>query len=193
MKTLSRSLVIAGAALTLLAGAGSVSAQQQQQGRGNFDPEQMRARMEERMRESFDVKDDAEWKLIYARIEKVNEARRGMAGGFGGFGGFGGPGGGRPPGGGDNAGGGDGKSRTRGPGGPGGPGGFTRSEPDPAREALQKAIESKASADEIKSKLARLRESQKAKEAKLEQAQEDLKQVLSARQEAVAVIFGLLK
>jgi hypothetical protein len=58
---------------------------------------------------------------------------------------------------------------------------------------LQKAIESKAPADELKAKLAKLREARKEKEAALEKAQEDLRKVLSVRQEAAAVLAGLLK
>ena len=42
-------------------------------------------------------------------------------------------------------------------------------------------------------KLARYRDAHKEKEAKLEKAQQDLKEVLSPRQEAVAVTMGLLK
>ena len=60
-------------------------------------------------------------------------------------------------------------------------------------EALQKAVESKAPADELKAKLAKLREARKEKEAALEKAQEDLRKVLSVRQEAAAVLAGLLK
>jgi len=62
----------------------------------------MRQRMLERMRDQFDVKDDAEWKAISQRIEKVMQARRsvgggGGPGGFGMSGGPGGPGGFGPP------------------------------------------------------------------------------------------------
>jgi hypothetical protein len=179
MKNICRLLAITGAATTLLVSAGNVAGQQ----KGNFDPAQFQQRMLERMREQFDVKDDGEWKLISARIEKVMEVRRGTGGGFGG-GGFGGPGGFRGKQGGDNGGDNGGKRGTR--------GGFG-GEPNPDQEALQKAIEDKASTEEIKAKLARLRESRKAAEAKLEKAQADLREVLSVRQEAVAVMFGLLK
>jgi hypothetical protein len=58
---------------------------------------------------------------------------------------------------------------------------------------LLKALEAKAPADEIKAKLERLRDARKAAEAVYEKAQADLKEVLSTRQEAVAVTFGLLK
>jgi len=114
------------------------------------------------------VKDDAEWKLISERIEKVNDARReSMMRGMGMM--FGGGRGGR---------------------GPGGPGG---SEAMPEQEALQKAIEANASSDEIKSKLNKYREALKAKEAVLTKAQDELREVLSAKQEAQAVLMGLLK
>lgn len=179
MKTLNRILALAGVSALLALGTGAGNAQENQNrpdrpdrgpgGRGNFDPEQMRVRMMERYREAFEVKDDAEWKLIEGRITKVSDARRDM----GGFGrGFGGPGG-------------------RG-GGPGGRGGFG-GEPNPDAEALQKALEAKASADEIKAKLAKYRESQKAKQATLEKAQAELRQVLSVKQEAQAVLMGLLQ
>lgn len=179
MKTMKRTLALAGVATLLALGTGAANAQQNPDrgGRGNFDPEQMRVRMMERYREAFEVKDDAEWKLIEGRITKVSDARRDM-GGFGrGFGGPGGPGGRRGGNGGDQAGGG----RRFGP------------EPSPEAEALQKAIEAKASADEIKTKLAKYRESQKAKQASLEKAQAELRQVLSVKQEAQAVLMGLLQ
>lgn len=143
-------------------------------GQGNWDPAQMRQRMMERMREQFAVTDDAEWKLISERIEKVNTARMSLAarGGFG----FGG-------------------GRGGGPGGQGGGGGRGGmfGEVSPEQEALQKAVESNAPAEEIKTKLAKFRASQKDKEAKLATAQDELRQVLSAKQEATAVLLGLLK
>jgi len=145
--------------------------------RGNFDPEQMRQRMLDRLREQMDVKDDGEWKPISDRISKVMEARREV--GFGGGMGFRGP---RP--GGDNANA-DNQGGNRRRGGFGG-------EPSPEAEALQKAIESKASSDEVKAKLAKYRDSRKEKRARLEQTQDDLRKVLTARQEAVAVLNGLL-
>lgn len=190
MKQQLRILGLLSVAATLTLGPATLNAQdaggdqqQQQPGRrnrgggpggggpGNFDPEQMRQRMMERYREQLGVKDDAEWKLVSERIEKVNEARRdSMRGGFGMFGGRGGPGGGGGGGG-------------RGWGG----------EPNPEGEALQKAIEANAPADEIKSKLAKYRASVKAREEKLTKAQDDLKEVLSLKQEAQAVLMGLLK
>ena len=112
MKTSVNSIIVGafGSAACLVLSAVTLHAQGQPP-QGGFDPTQMRQRMLERMRDQFDVKDDAEWKAISQRIEKVMQARRsvGGGGGPGGFGMSGGPGG---PGG------------QGGPGGPGGPGGF---------------------------------------------------------------------
>ena len=66
-------------------------------------------------------------------------------------------------------------------------------EPNPDVEALQKAVEGKASSDELKSKVAKLRDGMKAREAKLANAHEDLRKLLSVRQEAIAITIGLLK
>lgn len=177
MKILKHAIVLAGVATLLNLSTGTLSAQERQ-GRGNFDPEEMRQRMMDRYREQLEVKNDDEWKLISERITKVSDARRevGFGGGFrGGFGRRGGDGG---PGGGDN--GGD-RRRDRFGG-----------EPNPDAEALQKAIEAKAPADEIKAKLAKYRDSKKEKEAKLAKAQDELRKVLSVRQEASATLMGLL-
>ena len=64
---------------------------------------------------------------------------------------------------------------------------------NPESDALRAALEAKAPAQEIKNLLAKLREARKANEAKLEAAQEELKKVLNVRQEAVAVMNGLLR
>lgn len=65
--------------------------------------------------------------------------------------------------------------------------------PSPEMEDLQKAIEAKAPADEIKAKLQKLRDVTKAKEAKLESAREDLKKLVTARQEAILVVNRVLQ
>ena len=59
--------------------------------------------------------------------------------------------------------------------------------------ALQKTVDSKATSAEIKTQLARLRDTLKQKEADLAKAQEDLRQLLTVRQEAIAVLLGLLR
>ena len=134
----------------------------------------MQARMMTAMRDRFGVADDEEWNLISARIQKVTELRRGSGGGTGGFGGFRGG----PPGGAD----------TSNRGGRG-----TRPGGSPEVEALQAAINDKLPAAEIKARLTRLRETRKTAEVTLQKAQEELRAVLSVRQEATAVIFGLLR
>lgn len=149
-------------------------------GRGNWDPEQMRQRMMERIREQLAVKDDAEWSVIEARIKKINDSRSGMGRGFGGPGGGpGGPGGQGAPGG------------QGGQGGRQGRGGF--GQPNPDAEVLQTALDSGASADDIKVKLTAYRAAAKVKEGQLEKAQDELRQLLSVKQEARAVLLGLLK
>ena len=176
--TAATALLVPGQALAQQGGGGQRGQGQGQ--RGNFDPEQMRQRMEERMRESFGVTDDAEWKVLYERIQKVNEARRDAVGGMGGMRGM--MGGMRPPG--------------------GGAGGDTQQqgnrarfggEPNPAEEALAKAIESKASKEELKAAMGKYREARKASEDKLAKAQEELKAVLSVQQEATALRMGLVR
>ena len=177
MKQLQRILLLVAVGAALLTSTENVRAQ----GRGNFDPAQFQQRMLERMREQFEVKDDAEWKLIADRVTVIFEAQRAARGGFGGF---------RPatpPASGDAAKTDAAKTDAGNRGNRGG------REPSPDTEALQKAIEAKAPADEIKAKLAKVREARKVAEGKLEKAQEDLKQVLSVRQEALAVMAGLLK
>lgn len=160
--------------------ANSALAQQQ---RGNFDPAQFRQRMMDGIKERLEVTDDAEWKVLEPAIGKVFDAQTDLRSGNVRFGGR--PGGNRPPGG-DNANNGDTNNNNRRRGGFGGT-------PSSEAEALQKAIEDKAPADEVKSKMAALRASNKAKEEKLAAAQEDLKKLLTARQEAMLVLSGLLK
>jgi hypothetical protein len=132
--------------------------------------------MMERYKEVLEVKGDDEWKVIEPRITKVTEARREVGFG-GGMRGMFGP---RRPAAesqGDQQ-----NDRRRNFGPP----------PSAAAQDLQKAIDSKASADTIKAKLAAYREERKQKQANLEKAQDDLKKVLSVKQEAAAVLAGLL-
>jgi hypothetical protein len=149
--------------------------------RGNFNPEEMQARMTAALKEQFGVTSDDEWNLIQERINKVNELRRTtMMSGMGLRGimsAFGGPGAGGP-GGGNNA---QNPNRNR----------FGRMS-NPEADALQTAVTDKAPDAEIKARLERLREVRKTNEATLAKAQEDLRAVLTVRQEAVAVLVGLL-
>ena len=133
--------------------------------------------MMENIREQLKVKDDTEWKAIEGLVQKVMDARRevGTGGGFGRM--F------RRPGGGDNNN--DGGRRRGG-------GGFF-GEPSAEQAALDKAIDSNASKDELKTAMTKVRTAKKDKEAKLAKAQDDLKKVLSVEQEAVALSMGLVQ
>ena len=178
MKKMNQMLAVAGVAVALCVSAGNMAAQ----GRGNFDPAQFRQRMLDDLKDRLEVTSDAEWKIISERIEKVMDAQRDarMGGGFG-RGGGGRRGG--PP---DNAGDNNGGNR------PNRPNPFAAAD-NPDRDALQKAVDGKASSDELKGKMAKLRDSLKDKEAILSKAQDELKKVLSVRQEAIAFLAGLLK
>jgi hypothetical protein len=142
------------------------------QGRGNFDPAQFRQRMMDNLKEQLEVTDDTEWTSLQPLIQKVMDAR--MAS----FGGMGRGMMGRPRGGDNTA---DPAAR-RGPFG----------QPNPDAEALQRAIDGKASNAEMKSAIAKFVEARKAKQTELEKAQGDLRKVLSVRQEAIATVNGLL-
>ena len=148
---------------------------------GNFDPAQFRERQMERYRERIEVKSDEDWKKLEPIIGKVMDAQRDARLGLG-FGGFGGRGGGRR--GGGDGGGNDNQGGNRNRGG---------DQTSPEVKELQKAFDDKAPADEIKAKLAKVREARKGKEAALEKAQDELRKALSPRQEAGAVLAGLLK
>jgi hypothetical protein len=163
MKNKILRLVLLSVAATTL-GLFTNTAAAQDEGRA-----QRRQDMLTRYLDRMDVKSEEDRKKIGELIGKVTDAQREarMGGGFG----FGG---------------------QRGGGGGGG-GNRQGAEPSPEYTDLNKAIEDKAPADEVKAKLAKYRDSRKAKEAALEKAQDDLKKALNPRQEAAAVLAGLLK
>jgi hypothetical protein len=154
--------------------------------------EGFRQRMNDRIKAELKASDD-EWAVIQPLLEKVQTAQMAtMAGRFG----FGG-----------------GRRGNRGPGGPGGtpssdgtspgasasPSGGNGGENRPPRptspeaDALKAALASDATSnDEIKTKLQALRDARKKAQDNLEQAREDLKKVLTLRQEATLVQMGLL-
>jgi hypothetical protein len=144
----------------------------------------MQRMMMDNYKEQLEVKDDAEWKVLEAQIQKVLDARReaNAGGGRGGFGAFGGRGGRGGPGGGQDA----------GPGGGRRGGGQFGPQPNPEMDALRKAVESNASNDELKTAMTKVTDSRKQKLANLEKAQADLGKLLSVRQEAIAFTIGLL-
>jgi hypothetical protein len=124
----------------------------------------------DRYKEQLEITDDAEWKAIQPLVQKVMDARTSVMA-YNGFGRGG-----------------------RGRGGPGGGGfgGFGGGTPNPDVEALQKAIDGKASNAEMKAAIAKFQDARKAKMADMEASQAALRKVLSVRQEAIAMENGLL-
>ena len=147
-------------------------------GRGfrNMDPAEMQQRILDSIHEQMGVTNSDEWKVIEQRVQKVMDARRdagppGFARMFGR------------------------RGNNNGDNGQGGPprrGGMFGGTPLPELEALNSAIDNKAPAEQIKSAMDKYRVARKAKEAALEKAQQDLKSVLTAKQEAVALSLGLV-
>jgi transposase len=138
--------------------------------------------MAERLKTSLKVSDE-EWGVIQPLIEKVQAKQRdAMSSRFGGFGGGRGPGGGNTTGG--NA---PTAGATSDP-----------SRPERAgtaeREALRTALENESTSPEtIKAKLAAVREVHKKSAAELAAAREELQKVLTVRQEATLVSYGILE
>jgi len=180
MKKLNQLALIA-VVTVVLSRSGDRLAAQGPPGGGNFDPQQFQQQMQQRMmgffREQLAVTNDDEWGVIEGRLSKVVQARmETMLGGLGGFRGM--MGGNR---------GGDGQA--------GGRRGWLAGlgQPNPDADALQKAIETNASASQLKAALTKYRESRDRKQTELTRAQDQLRQVLSLRQEAVLVSLGMLE
>jgi len=157
-------------------------------GRGAIDPAAQRQNYLDTMKDSLEVTDDAEWNVLSVAVGKVYDAQQAYnqvaprGGGFGRRGGRNGGGGGA--GGGGFGGGGAGGGGGNFPGAPA---------PVPEREALQAAIDAKAPADELKTKLSSFRKVVSDKQDALTSAQAALQKLLTARQESIAVLNGLLK
>ena len=150
--------------------------------RGGGDPSQFQARRMERYREQLEVKKDDEWKVVQQRIERVLAAESELR-----LAGFGGayrrdstnnvaP-----------------LQRTANRGGRSNRGPRTTSELNPDVVALESALDSNAPPEEIKARLAKFRDMLKQKEASLGKARDELRQILSIRQEALAIRAGLLR
>ncbi len=73
-----------------------------------------------------------------------------------------------------------------------GRGGNSSDEKTPTSELRDLLEKENPAKGEIKAKLAAYRADRKAREAKLKKAQEDLRQLLTVKQEALAVLSGLL-
>ncbi len=175
-------LAIGGMAAALFLSAGSVFAQNDnggggggRPGRGNFDPAQMQQRMMDNVRDQLGYTNDTEWSAVQPLIQKVMDARRdvGVGGGMG-----------RMFRNRNNNGDQGGNNNRR--------GGFFGT-PSLEAEALQKAIDDNAPTAQIKAALAKYEASQKTKRAKLTEVQDNLRKVLTTKQEAQATLLGLLE
>jgi len=191
--------VVAG--VLALVGAGLCMAQPPQGGQGGpggpggfggFAPAQMRQRMMEGWKQQLGAEDDA-WKVSEPRLTKVMELnRQTMMGGRGMFGMFG-PRGMRSQRG--DRGGQQGQQGQRQGDRPRFPGEENR-EPtavEKAQDTLETTLENEsASADTIKEQLTTLRAARVKAQQELAAAQQDLRQILTLRQEAVLVLSGML-
>lgn len=138
----------------------------------NMDPQQMQAMMQKmilsNLRDQLAVTNDAEWGVLEGRLTKVMKLRMevvmsSMAGGL--------------------------RSGNMGPMAAR----FAEMYPlGPEAAALDKAVKNSASSAEIKSALAKMLEARKRKQAELDSAQSDLRQLLTLRQESRLVLDGLL-
>jgi hypothetical protein len=173
-------LAACGIAAALFLGAGNVSAQNDNGGgggggRGNFDPAQMQQRMMDNIKDQLGYTNDTEWNAVQPLFQKVMDARRdvGFGGGMGRL--F--------------------RSRNRNNGDQAGANNRRNfgGTPSPEADALQKTIDDNAPTAQIKAALAKYQASQKARQAKLVTAQENLRKVLSTKQEAQATLLGLLE
>jgi hypothetical protein len=136
-------------------------------GEGKPRAEDPQARILSKLREQLEVTDDEEWNVIAERIIKVGELRRGIS-----------------------SGGSSGRAaaamtdKTK---------RSNRSTSGrPEQDSLRAALSDKLPDAEIKSRLARVHEAYVQEEARLAKAQEELRAVLTIRQEAVVVMAGLL-
>ncbi|MSU67430.1 MAG: hypothetical protein EXS40_02485 [Opitutaceae bacterium] len=134
--------------------------------RTKANPAEAQARVLDRLREKLDVIDDTEWALILERMTTIDEIRRTLwtssASARGSLPGT------------------EKNKRSSGSSG------------NPERDALRSAVSDNLPDAEIKSRLAHAHEIHKKNEARLAQAQANLRAVLSIRQEAVVVMAGIL-
>lgn len=166
-------------------------------GGGPPDPEaireriaEMQQRMYDAMRERLEISEE-EWEVIQPRVERVVDMRRqtasgGMGMGMFMFGGDDGPG----------RRGGPGGRGGRGRGGPGGgfnPFGGEPTEVDERLSDLREVVEQEeADAEALNEALGAVREARSKQEAEFEEAQASLRELLTLRQEAMLVGYGLL-
>jgi peptidoglycan hydrolase CwlO-like protein len=144
-----------------------------QGGRGNFDPAQFQQQQLDQIKTALNASDD-EWKVLQAKIQKVMTLQQELNAGRG-RGGFGGRGG------------------RRGGGGGGAPAGDNSNPIAAASSELSNSVQNTGtSAEDLKAKMTALRDAKKKVQGELTTAQDDLKGVVTVRQEAVLVSMGYL-
>jgi peptidoglycan hydrolase CwlO-like protein len=145
---------------------------QQGQQRGNIDPAQARERYLTQLKEQLGASDE-EWKALQPKVEKVLTAQRDNRRGGGGNRGFG-------------------RNRNNN-NAQQQPNAQPTSEVTAAADELRKTVDDKAAtAEDINKKLTALREAREKAKNELTTAQKELRELLSARQEAILVSSGLL-
>jgi hypothetical protein len=184
---LNRIITLGAMAATLAIGTTSLLAQDNGNGGngggrrgggfGNMDPAQRQQFQVDNARDRLGFTNDTDWSAVEPLVTKVVAARTDVMAGMG-----------RGMFGGRNRVGQGGQGGQQAAGGRGGMFGQT----SPEQEALQKAIDDNAPAAQIKDLLTKYKAAQKAKQAKLEAAQADLKAVLTTKQEAEACLLGLV-
>lgn len=138
---------------------------------GNFDPAAMRERYLTQLKEQLGSPDE-EWKLLQPKLDKVLTVQRETRGTRGGFGG--------------RQRGGNNQDANAAPAQP-------QSAVAAASEDLRKAVADKGtSPEDLAKKIATLREAKEKAKADLAAAQKELRELLSARQEAVLITNGIL-
>ena len=149
---------------------------------GQFDPERIRQMMEQRLQETLGATDQ-EWTLLRPRVMKVSELNQDLQSGARGLmmllgsGGFGG-----------------------GPGGRLGQflganrfDGQELSDVQKIQQELKKTLENTSSTSEqLKKQLTKLRSAKEKTKQELAKAQQELRQIVTIRQEAMLVLMGIL-
>ncbi|HLK54390.1 MAG TPA: hypothetical protein VKU42_13110 [Candidatus Angelobacter sp.] len=143
----------------------------------NMDPQQIQQMMQQRMldyfRQQMAVTNDDEWGVIQDRLTKVMKLKTQamFSGGAGMMAGM---------------------RRNGGGNGQGFRGVQGMAQPDPSADSLRTALDNGAPNAQVKAALDKLRDSRKQKAEELSKAQEDLRSVLTVRQEATLVLGGML-
>jgi len=179
MRTRKMSVVLAAVVMLSALGLNLAFAQAQETPRrgrrgGRGDPQRWRQRFMDRIKENLQASDE-EWKVLQPRLDKVMTLSRDTRG-FGRRSMFGQRGGRR----GATTGTAEAAEQPK-------------SETQKAVEALQKTLENKAAtAEEIKAKLTAVREVREKAKQELAKAKDDLRQLVTQRQEAQLVLMGYL-